>query len=95
MRNHVRFDKETGKFYQGKVKRSLKNGCYLYRVFHNGNESERIAHTNKRREVSLAVIGSSPVHSTINPLLKAKVNSQGQTCADLSKNKFALLTRED
>ena len=22
----------------------------LYRVFHNGNESERIAHTNKRRE---------------------------------------------
>jgi hypothetical protein len=28
MRNHVRFDKETGKFYQGKVKRSLKNGWY-------------------------------------------------------------------
>ena len=64
-----------------------------YRVFHNGNESERIAHTNKWREVSLAVIGSSPIHSTINPLPKAKVNSQGQNCADLSKNKFALLAR--
>lgn len=46
-------------------------------MFHNGNESERIAHTNKWREVSLAVIGSSPVHSTTNIPVMAAVNYSG------------------
>ena len=58
MRNHVRFDKETGKFYQGKVKRSLKNGWYL--SIYSGVE-QLVACRAHNPEV----VGSSPSSATI------------------------------